>query len=275
MLFRSHQGYFSPEAIVTALSTLTRLGSLSLLFESPRPDPEHQRPPPLTHSVLPSLAWFSFRGVSEYLEIVVASIDAPRLDHLDIIFFNDIVFDTPQFAQFISRTPMLKPLKEARITFEDNAAMVKLSTSQSYSYDGLEVQISCRELDWQVSSMEQVCTSCVRSLPILEDLHIYENSRWQQHWQDNIENAVWLGLLHPFTFVKNLYLSEYVARRIVPALQELVGGRATEVLPTLQNIFLEKGQPSGPVQEGIQLVVAVRQAAGHPVAVSYGRYIRY
>ena len=30
-----HQGYFSPEAIVTVLSTLTRLGSLSLLFESP------------------------------------------------------------------------------------------------------------------------------------------------------------------------------------------------------------------------------------------------
>ena len=272
-----HSGYFPPEAIVTALSTLTGLTTFWLRFNSPlsRPDPARQRPPPLTHSVLPSLAWFSFRGVSEYLEIVVAPIDAPRLNHLDIIFFNDIVFDTPQFAQFISRTPMLKPLKEARITFEDNAAMVKLSTSQSYSYDGLEVQISCRELDWQVSSMEQVCTSCVPSLPILEDLHIYENSRWQQHWQDTIENAVWLELLHPFTFVKNLYLSEYVARRIVPALQELVGGRATEVLPTLQNIFLEKGQPSGPVQEGIQLVVAVRQAAGHPVAVSYGRYIRY
>ena len=69
--------------------------------------------------------------------------------------------------------------------------------------------------------------------------------------------------------MKNLYLSEEIARRIVPALQDLVGERATEVLLTLQNIFLEEGQRSGPVQEGIQQVVAVRQAAGHPIAVSY------
>jgi hypothetical protein len=69
--------------------------------------------------------------------------------------------------------------------------------------------------------------------------------------------------------VKNLYLSEEIARRIVPALQDLVGDRATEVLPTLENIFLEEGQQSGPVQEGIQQVVAVRRATSHPIAVSY------
>ena len=90
-----------------------------------------------------------------------------------------------------------------------------------------------RELDWQVSSMEQVCTSCLPPLLNLEHLYIYENPRWRQHWQDNIENALWLELLHPFTSVKNLFLSKDIARRIVPALQELVGDRATEVLPTL------------------------------------------
>jgi hypothetical protein len=73
--------------------------------------------------------------------------------------------------------------------------------------------------------------------------------------------------------VKNLYPSEHIAGRIVPALQELVGGRATEVLPTLQNILLEEDQPSGPVQKGIQQVVAVRQATGHPIAVSYGQKV--
>ena len=69
--------------------------------------------------------------------------------------------------------------------------------------------------------------------------------------------------------LKNLYLSEEIARRIVPALQELVGVNAMEVLPALQNIFLEDGQRSGPVQEGIQRVVAVRQATNHPIAVFY------
>jgi hypothetical protein len=121
--------------------------------------------------------------------------------------------------------------------------------------------------------MVQVCTSCLPPLSTLEDVFIYEDPCWQTHWQDNIENVLWLELLHPFTSVKNLYISGYIAQGIVPALQELVGGRATEVLPTLQNIFLEL-QPSRPVQEGIQQVIAVRQAAGHPIAVSYRQILR-
>jgi hypothetical protein len=249
-----HLGYFSPEAITTALSTLTRLETLWLLFESPQshPDPARQRPPPSTRSVLPALRQFWFKGVSKYLEIVVACIDAPRLNRLYITFFSQIVFDTPLLMQFISRTPILKPLEKARVIFGSDAATVRLLTQTSGDEDEvLEVTIPCRESDRQVSSMGQVCTSCLPTLPTLENLYIYKYPTWRQHWQGNIENTLWLELLHAFTSVKNLYLSEHIARRIVPALQELVGGSATEVLPTLQNIFLEERHKSGPVQEGI------------------------
>jgi hypothetical protein len=71
-----------------------------------------------------------------------------------------------------------------------------------------------------------------------------------------------------FATVKNLYLSKEFAPRILPALQELIGGRTTEVPPTLQNIFLEELQPSGPVQETIKAIVSARQLSGHPVTVS-------
>ena len=271
-----HSGYFSPEATVTALSTLTRLERLSLYFESPqsRPDPEHQHPPPPTRSVLPNLGHFQFKGDSEYLEVVVAHIDAPRLFHLETTLFNDIIFDTPQFTQFISRTPIVEALEKAHVTFDGTAAAVQLSSLTSGKYERLVVEIPCKELDWQVSSMEQICTSCLPPLPTL-DLHIYGNPHYRQHWQSNVDNVLWLRLLHPFTSVKNLYLTEEIARRIVPALQDLVGVRATEVLPTLENIFLEEGQRSGPVQEGIQQVVAVRQAAGHPITVSYEPKIEF
>jgi hypothetical protein len=271
-----HSGYFSPEEIVTALSTLTRLKSLQLDFESPqsRPDPEHQHPPPPTRSVLPNLGHFQFKGDSEYLEVVVAHIDAPRLFHLETTLFNDIIFDTPQFTQFISRTPIVEALEKAHVTFDGTAAAVQLSSLTSGKYERLVVEIPCKELDWQVSSMEQICTSCLPPLPTL-DLHIYGNPHYRQHWQSNVDNVLWLRLLHPFTSVKNLYLTEEIARRIVPALQDLVGVRATEVLPTLENIFLEEGQRSGPVQEGIQQVVAVRQAAGHPITVSYEPKIEF
>jgi hypothetical protein len=106
---------------------------------------------------------------------------------------------------------------------------------------------------------------------MLDDLYI-KILHPNPNWQDNTENAQWLELLHPFTAAKNLYLSEEIARRIVPALEELVGARATEVLPSLKNIFLE-GQPSGPIQEDIQQFVATRQVSGHPVAVSYGQKV--
>ena len=251
-------GYFSPETMVSALSTLTSLRSLRLGFQSPlcRPDEANRRPPPLTRLVLPALKSFKFKGVGEYLEDLVAHIDAPQLLIFHITFFNQIVFDTPQFIQFISRTPMLIPLEKAHIIFDAGAARVKLS-SRTSGYGELKVKIPCIELDWQVSSLEQVCTLCLPPLSTLEDLYIYENflSMGKPKWQDNIENTLWLELLQPFTTVKDLYLSEEFAPRIVPALQELVGGRTTEVLPTLQNTFSEG------LHEGIQQFVATRQAS--------------
>jgi hypothetical protein len=86
--------------------------------------------------------------------------------------------------------------------------------------------------------MEQVCTSCLLPLPTLGHLSIFENPRWRQHWQGNVENALWPELLYPFTYVKNLYLSEHIAKRIVPALHELVGGRATEVFARPTEYFV-------------------------------------
>ena len=265
-----HSGYITPEAIVTGLSTLTRLVQLQLYFESPqsRPDPAHQLPPPPTRSVLPNLDLFNLKGDSEYVEVVMAHIDAPRLRSLYTVLFNDIVFDTPHLTQFISRTPIMQALQKAHVIFDGDAAAVELSSPEHGRYNILEVKIPCSELDWQVSSMEQICASCLPPLPTL-DLHIRGNSHYRQHWQGNVDNALWLRLLQPFTSVKTLYLSEVIAGRIIPALQELVGDRATEVLPTLENIFLEDGQQSGPVQEGIQQFVAVRQATNHPIAISY------
>jgi hypothetical protein len=186
---------------------------------------------------------------------------------LDIAFFNDIVFTTPQLVQFICRTPRLKALKVARVVFDGSEAEVKLSPLTSGD-NSLSVRILCGVLNWQVSSVEQVFTSSSPPLPTLEDLYIFGKLPSRAQWQGNVENVQWLELLHPFRAVKNLYLSEEFALRIVPALQELVGSREMEVLPTLQNVFLEKLEPSGPVQEGIRQFAATRQVTSDSTAVS-------
>ena len=128
-----HSGYFSPNAMVAALSTLTSLQSLTLVFESPRscPDQASRLPPPKTRSVLPVLTYFEFKGVSEYLDDLVACIDAPQLNKLEITFFNDIVFDTPQLVRFISHTPRSKALEKAYINLRNRSAWVSFFSQTS------------------------------------------------------------------------------------------------------------------------------------------------
>ena len=266
-----HSGYFSPDAMVAALSTLTSLKYLSLSFNSPEscPDLETRRLPPSTRSVLPILTKLSFKGVSEYLEDLLTGIDAPQLNSFSINFFNDIVFDTPELIRFISQTPVSSALEIVHIVLDDGTAGATFRP-KIHGHVELWVSILCEGLEWMLSCLEQVCTSCLPFLSTLEDLYIHEDTRSLPDWKDNIENRVlWLGLLHPFTAVKNLYLSEQIALRIGPALQELIEGRATEVFPTLENIFLQGLKSSGRAPEGIGLFVAARQSASHhPIAIS-------
>jgi hypothetical protein len=262
-----HSGYISPEAMVALLSALSSLESLFLRFRSPqsRPDWETRRWPPSNRSVIPALKKFLFKGVIEYLEDLVTFIDAPQLSVLDITFFNQIDFDFPRLAQFINRTPTIRALDEAHVQFHDNGASVALPLG----YGSLLITISCREPDWQLSSIEQVCNSSLQPLSTVEVLYIkhkYSQLVWKN---DAIENTLWLQLLLPFTAVKDLYVSREFAPGIAAALQELVGARITDVLPSLQNIFMEGLEPSsGPLRENIGRFVAARQLSDHPIAIS-------
>ena len=71
-----------------------------------------------------------------------------------------------------------------------------------------------------------------------------------------------------FTAVTDIYLCETSAQHIAFVLQDALERRLTEVLPTLQNMFLSVIPPSGPIQEGIVLFVAARELSGRPITVS-------
>jgi hypothetical protein len=269
-----HSGYISPKALVTCLSVLTRLKYLEIGFRSPRsrPDGNSQRPPPQARTLFPVLTRLCFRGVSEYLEDLVARVDAPLLDYLDTMFFYQLIFDTPQLTQFISRTPKFKVHDEARLIFTTDWD-VSVVVPQA-SYGALKLGILCSQSDWQLSSVAQVCHSSSPQalIPVVERLYILEDATWAWpwglRWKDDTENSQWLELLHPFTTVKGLYISQEFVPRIAPALQELVGERVTEVLPALETLFLEGPLEAEPVQEAIERFVATRQLVSHPIAIS-------
>jgi len=259
-----HSGYITPEALAAYLSALTALESFWLTFESPqsRPADENRRPPPRTRALLPALTELRFKGASDYLEPLVARIDAPRLDRFRITFIHRLIFDTSQLAQFIGRTPKFKALDEAHVAFSYSGVSVALS--QNTSTRRLQVEIPCQQAGWQLSSL-------IHILPIIssfEHIYIYQRNYLRLYWQDDIENVQWLELLHLLAAVKDLYLSREFAPRIAAALQELTAESVTEVLPALQSLFLEELQPSGPVQEIIGRFVDARQHAGCPITHS-------
>ena len=264
-----YSGYFSAEAMAACLSVMTRLEILDIRFNftESRPDRKGRRPDPQTRILLPVLAELRFSGASKYLDDLVAGIDAPLLDKLGIMFFHELILDSPQLSRFIGRTPKFSVLDEAYLVFFDTQVLISLSLP----LDGdLYLGISCSQSDLQLSALAQVCRSSFSQALIsaVDRLYILEDVLSRPLWQDDIESRQWLELLHPFTPVKDLHTSREFVPRIAPSLKELVGERVTEVLPALQSLFLEETVPSEPVQEGIRQFVDARQLSNHPVNVS-------
>jgi hypothetical protein len=76
------------------------------------------------------------------LEDLVARIDAPLLDRLTIAFFHQLIFDTPQLTEFITRSPNLKAHNGAHVDFSDWEVSVTLPQTPKGT---LQLGITCRK----------------------------------------------------------------------------------------------------------------------------------
>ena len=268
-----HSGYISPGTIVPCLSMLAKLETLQLGFRHPR-SRAHQtsrHPPPLTRVAFHNLTYLCFHGDIEYFEDILSQIETPMLKKSEFSFFNRLVFDTPLLGHFIRRTKIFVTIHTARVKFNSWDVEVILFGQEDIDNDGeaLELRISCKPLDWQLSAVAQILNSLMSSLPTLESLEISVD---RDDWQGEIEVTQWQEVLQPFTSVKEMTLvREGSVRHVAPALQELARERPTEVLPTLQILYLPTygWQSSGPVEEAIKQFTATRQLHGHPVTVDY------
>jgi hypothetical protein len=264
-------GFFSPDAIVTALSALTRLKVLYLDLNKSYPDWESRHLPLPPPTILPSLTALKLIGATEYLEDLLARIDVPLLDHLDIkftFFYFDqaIVLDTPQLLQFISRTPKLQAPDKARIAIDDGDRNFQIEIWRPGQISSIvKLEIPSNEPERQLPCLAQFCPFPLSPLPTLECVYIDGGAFPVRHQRGNAGNTRWL---EPFTSVKNLFLSKDFALNIAHALEGLDGEGAMEVLPTLENVFIEEFQPSGSVHGAFEQLVAERQLSGRPIVVS-------
>lgn len=268
--------FVAPDEMVAALSALTKLQVLHLgpEFDDLHPDWENRRLPLPTPTVLPSLVELEYKGGIEYLGDFMARIDAPLLNRLKIFvsfYLNRvIVLNAPQILRFIGHVPKFQALDEAHIGIDVDSFRIWIEfLSTRTSSDVFKLEILCIKPERQFPLLAQLCRSPFFPLPTLECLYIDGGTFSRQHLRDHAENSRWLQLLQPFTLVKNLYLSKDFARRIAPALDELGGEIATQVLPSLENVSIEKLPLNGPVTRAFRNFAALRQISGHPIVVSH------
>ena len=261
-------GHISPMAMVAGLSALTHLQKLSIEFRSPK---SPIRPARLPRSrklvVLPSLTQFWFRGISEYLEDLFGRIHAPLLDYVDVTLFNQLIFHLPRLVQFINRSEMLKLPKQAEMVFGNHDVMLTFC-SPGRIVDFI-LRISCNDLDWQVSSLSQVCSQLFRLVSSVEQLDLHENESSRPRWQDDLESTQWVELFHPFGAVKTLRLSKETQSLVLRAMREFTGEMFTEVLPRLHDLFVEDLRPPQPIQESIEPFLTACRRSDNAVAVHH------
>jgi len=267
----SDSGYISPDAIVTALTAMTRLETLQLKFRSPpsRRNPANRPLPLPTRFVLPALAKLIFEGAYEYLEDLLSSIDFPLLYRLHITFFMDFNFDVPHLRRLIGHAEEFKSFDRAQVVLIYHHSIKlrlypKTEVLDHHGLHELQIEIICGELDLQVSSLAKLYSSSFPLITTLEELEIRDYAYVpSSHQRNGMENAPWLELLHPFTALKNLYLPDTITRCVCGALS---GERSTQVLPALRKLFV-RTWPSQPIQNAIMPFVTARQLSGHPLVV--------
>jgi hypothetical protein len=263
-------GYISPEAMATCVSALTRLEMLTIEFQPPAYSTSRLgRPSPLPRFVLPALTTFDFRGISEYLEVLMARIDALLLQSIDIIFFNRPFYiqQLPHF--FIRHAGMFRPYNQASVVFDGHLVAIKLHPSEEKANLSkmLILGISYGGVNWQLSSMAKISLEYRSLLSSVEQLDIDEANFSREDDMDDtlyVDDTHWLEFFDSFTAVRTLRISRNL---IMPALQGLAREMATGALPALDSLYLEDYQPSGSEQQAIGPFIAARRCSRRPVAV--------
>ena len=262
-------GYFSPDALSNALSEMTQLRTLSLHFLSlpPRRKYVGLPPPSEERAVIPSLTCLKYRGTSKYSDNFVARIDSPRLGDIDITLFSQPTMDASQLGRFIERIEIPMSLGQADVQTSAHAISITFpSPSNDSPLAPLRLQISCEQLDWQLSSMSQICYHFSPFLFRVEDLRI--SSTEPPNGEDGMPREQWPELIRAFGSAKIFRVVGVHATDIFCALRPADGVHTTDttVLPFLRNLHVEEPMPiGGSLRDAVHLYITSRLFSDRPI----------
>ena len=268
----SSVGYFSPEAFADALSTLAQLETLSLYFLTlpPRRKFVCLPPHPSNRVALPSLTCLRYRGTSMYLDRFVARIDGPSLGVMVITFFGQPTMDASHLGQFIERSETLRSLDRADV--QTSARAISVCYSKPGTLTQLNFQISWKHLDWQLSSLTQICEHFPPILRHVHDLHINSNRSLSEN--ADVDRQQWRDLMHAFGGTKDFHVGAHTTDILWALFSANNASQSgTTVLPALRNLRVtEYISILGPLLEAKESFITSRELSGCPVELHIGSF---
>ena len=262
--------YFHPNALLHWLSFMPQLETLVILFSLAAPNHEIENQPMhtpiITPITLPNLCYFRFGGVSADLEALIHRIITPRLEKLQIDFFNQLTFSLPHLQQLLNTTENLR-FDSAEFCFYDEQAFVRVYSQEAEIY-ALFMNVFSWHLDWQVSSVALISQSLNQVFSAVERLtlgHRLHRFSFEEH--NEVDRAEWRKLLNPFRNMKTLRIDSGLVEQLSRCLESEDGEPSLELLPELQELTYSG---SGNTRDAFTSFIDARQNAGRPVTLVPG-----
>jgi hypothetical protein len=261
--------YFYPNTLLRWLSFMPQLETLEIGFSFPVTNRDVERQlmhtPITTPVTLPNLRFFDFHGVSTYVDELVRRITAPRLEKLEIGFFNQLTYSVPHLLQFMNTTENLRFDSVKFMLFSTVIYVEVYPPAQTEMYS-LYISVGCQHLDWQVSSLAQICNSLRQMFSAVEHLTLERKVGWPPEEHSEVDRIEWRNLLTSFSNVKMLTfrVQDRLVKELSRSLQLDDGELPLELLPRLQELRYSGSSHTG---DSFASFVDARQNAGRPVTL--------
>ena len=256
--------YPHPNYLLQSLSLLPQLENLVIGFRSPVPNREIQRQlldTPVTSQItLLNLRRFCFSGISTYLEALLPHVTTPLLEILRVQFVNQLSFSVPRLLPFMTTTERLR-FSTATFLFHE-AVFVSIYNRVGTDFVRFFVQVDCKHLDWQVSSIAQIFNVLCPLFSSVVDLTL----DYRQHTQSSerhkqVKHTLWRELLGSFRNVEILRVHKGLVMEVSDSLRS-AEEPPLELLPELKELVC----PTGSVDDKtFAAFIHDREVAGQPV----------
>ena len=213
---------------------------------------------------LPNLRRFRFYGVTTYLEALLHRIFAPRLEKLQILFFNQLTFSVPRLLHFVDTTENLR-FKTAKFKFSDEDVDVEVYPHEEADMYALSFTVRCCHLDWQLSFAAQIFSALSPVLSTVEHLTFEHRKRSRSSEEHNeVDPTEWHKLLSSFRNVKTLRIATGLVEELSHCLQLDDGELPSELLSELQELTYFG---SSDTSNAFTSFVEARQNVGYSITV--------